>query len=110
MSHSRITAKHLHRQLSDTLKRVRQGERLIIEYYGIDVGAIVPMSDFHRLEGNVSEEKAEYNTGASSPDDTDMATLQSLALRLADGDPVAAAALLSATAANILKRLATEDA
>lgn len=98
MELTRTSAKDLHRNASTLLRRVRRGERFIIEWYEEDSALLLPMSDLQRLEEPVSEDRAPYIV-PSAP----QVELTDLALFLADGDAVQAARLLAQAAAELLK-------
>lgn len=114
MNDNRIAAKHLHRHLSDTLKRARQGERLRIEYYGVDVAALVSIDDLERLENDMDSLDPRTVTLQVTPY-IDPHNLADAVLTAYDQDPLAALEALrkdidkrNAAMGIILKRLATE--
>lgn len=56
---NRVTAFQFQRQFGSTFQRVRGGETLIITYDGVDTAAILPMSEYKRLETPMSEDLTE---------------------------------------------------
>jgi antitoxin (DNA-binding transcriptional repressor) of toxin-antitoxin stability system len=77
MELTRTSAKDLHRNASTLLRRVRRGERFVIEWYQEDSALLLPIGDLERLEGNVSEDPAPYMT--NEPPDFDQLQREDLA-------------------------------
>ena len=103
MDLTRVNAKDMHRNASTLLRRVRRGERFVIEWYEEDSALLLPIADLSRLEVSMSEEQApngepEAKTEEQERYDRAMAYLISLT-----GDRLKAAQLAVQVAADLLK-------